>query len=60
MKMTDKFLSYMATTAEEAFWEALGLASQGCAYEPEISEEVKAYKNEHTSKIVSLYNKITK
>ena len=50
----------MATTAEEAFWEALGLASCGGTYEPELSEEVKAYKNERTSKIESLYNKVIK
>lgn len=59
-KITDKMLHCMATTAEEAFWEAMGLASRGGTYEPELSEEAKEYKNSHVSKVEALYNKLVK
>lgn len=60
IKFSDKVLNYVATTAEEAFLEAMGLASHGGAYEPEMSEEVKAYKANHTSKVEMLFNKLSK
>lgn len=59
-KITDKLLSYMATTAEEAFLEAMGLASMGGAYEPEMPEEVKAYKANHTSRMEAFFDKLVK
>lgn len=59
-KLSDKVLNYVATTAEEAFLEAMGLASHGGIYEPEMSEEVKAYKANHTSKVEMLFNKLSK
>lgn len=59
-RITDKLLMCMATTAEEAFWEAMGLASCGCTYEPELSDKAKEYKNCHVSKVEALYNKLVK
>lgn len=59
-KTTDKLLQCMATTAEEAFWEAMGLASCGGTYEPELSEETKAYKKSRVSKVEVLFNKLVK
>ena len=59
-KITDKMLKCMATTAEEAFWEAMGLASCGGTYEPELSDEAKEYKRCHVSKVEALYNRLVK
>lgn len=59
-KIMNKALGYLATTAEEAFWEALGLASKGGLYEPELSDEAKLLKTEHKSKISAVYNKLAK
>ena len=59
-KISNKILGYIATTAEDAFWEALGLASKGGAYEPEMSDEVKSLKANHTSKIEAVFNKLIK
>ena len=53
-----KVLTYMATTAEEAFLEALGLASKGGMYEPAIPMSLINAKSEHTSRFVRLYEKI--
>lgn len=53
-------LKCMATTAEEAFWEAMGLASRGGTYEPELSDEAKEYKRCHVSKVEALYNRLIK
>ena len=58
--MIDKLLGYIATTAEEVFWESMGLASCSGAYEPEVSDEVKALKPEHISKIESIFDKLMK
>ena len=57
-KITDKLLKCMASTAESAFLEAMGFASCGGMYEPEMSDEARAYKDEHGSKIESLFDKI--
>lgn len=59
-KITDKILQCMATTAEEAFLEAMGLASCSGAYQPELSEEAKSYKADHVSKVESLFSKLVK
>ena len=59
-KITDKVLQCMATTAEEAFWEAMGLASCSGAYQLELPEEAKAYKADNVSKIETLFNKLVK
>lgn len=59
-KMSDKILTYMAYTAEEAFREAMGLASRGGSYEPKMPEVTKQYKSEHVSKIVKLFGKLAK
>ncbi len=59
-KITNKLLSCMASTAEDLFWEALGLASCGGAYEPKLSDKASKIKAAHTSKIEALYNKLTK
>ena len=58
--ITDKLLKRMAATAEDAFWEAMGLASCGGTYEPELSEEAKELKKGHVSKIEAFYNKLVK
>jgi len=58
--ITDKLLGYMATTAEEAFLEALGYASRGGIYEPALSDEAQAYKASHTSRIEKLFDKLVK
>lgn len=60
MKLTDKVLGYLASSAEDAFWEALGLASRNGSYEPEMSEEVKAIKASNVSKVEMLYKKLSK
>ncbi len=57
-KFSDKALGYLATTAEDAFWEAMGLASKGGIYEPKMSEEIKHIKASHTSKVEKLFDKI--
>lgn len=59
-KISDKILGYMATTAEEAFLEAMGLASLGGAYEPKLSDEIKAYKSSRISKIETIFDKLVK
>ena len=59
-KMTDKLLGYLAGSAEDAFWEALGLASRAGAYEPEMTDEVKALKASHPTKLESLFDKLSK
>jgi hypothetical protein len=58
--IADKLLCCVATTAEEAFLEAMGLASHGGAYEPEMPEEAKAYKTAHTSKLETIFDKIAR
>ncbi len=60
IKITDKILKCMATTAEEAFLEALGYASCGGAYEPELSDAAKEYKSSHVSRIEKFFNKLVK
>ncbi|MCI9085139.1 MAG: hypothetical protein HFE51_01815 [Clostridia bacterium] len=60
MKIMNKILGYMSTEAEKAFSDAMGLASRSGSYEPEMSEEVKAYKANHTSKVEMLFNKLSK
>lgn len=57
-KFVDKILSCAASTAEEAFWEAMGLASKGGAYEPEMPDEVKSCKARRASKMEKLFDKI--
>lgn len=59
-KLTDRVLTCMATTAEDAFWEALGLASRSGIYEPEMTAEVKAIKANNTSKVEAIFNKLVK
>ena len=59
-KISDKILKCMAATAEEAFLEAMGLASRSYTYEPELSDEAAAYKAGHTSKIEALFDKIAR
>lgn len=59
-KLTDKALGYLATTAEDAFWEALGLASYGGVYQPEMSDDVKAIKAKTTSRVEDIYRKLVK
>ena len=59
-KISDKILKCMATTAEEAFLEAMGLASKGGTYEPKLSDEATSYKACHTSKLETLFDKLTK
>ncbi|MCH5213259.1 MAG: hypothetical protein J1G06_09600 [Oscillospiraceae bacterium] len=59
-KISDKILKCMATTAEEAFLEAMGLASRSGSYEPEMPDELKTYKANHTSKLEALFDKIAK
>jgi len=58
--MFNSLLGYIATTAEDAFWEALGLASCSGVYEPEMSEEVKAIKAQNVSKLEKLYTKFAR
>ena len=58
--VTDRLLSYMATTAEEAFLEAMGRASCGGIHEIEMPEAAKAYKAEHTSRIEAFFDKIAR
>lgn len=58
--IADKLLCCVATTAEEAFLEAMGRASFGGAYEPEMSEEAKAYKVAHTSRLEMIFDKIAR
>jgi hypothetical protein len=57
MKIGDKILSCTADAALEAFLTTLGIPSCGGAYEPEVSEEMKAYKAAHMSKLEKLLNK---
>lgn len=59
-KVTDKLLHCIAATAEKAFWDSLGLASRGGVYEPKISEEAKAFKTGHVSKVEALFSKLVK
>ena len=58
--LVNKAFGYLATTAEDAFWESLGLASRNYGYEPEMPEQVKNYKASHTSKLEKLFDKISK
>ncbi len=58
--MFNNLLGYIATTAEDIFWQSLGLASYGAAYEPEMSEEVKAIKAQNVSKLEKLYTKFAR
>ncbi len=58
--ITDKLLGYIAVAAEEVFWESMGFASHGGAYEPEVSDEVKALKPVHVSKIEIIFDKLVK
>ncbi|MCI8520162.1 MAG: hypothetical protein HFE52_02655 [Clostridia bacterium] len=60
MKIVNKVFGCMANQAEKAFSDAMGLASRSGGYEPEMSEEVKAYKANHTSKVEMLFNKLSK
>lgn len=57
VKFSDKILACLAYSAEEAFLEALGLASRTGAYEPEMSDELKAYKETYGSKIENFLKK---
>lgn len=59
-KVSDRVLSFIAGAAEDAFWEALGLASKGGAYEPAVSDEVRLIKTNHTSKVEVIFNKLMK
>lgn len=59
-KISDKALEYMAAAAETAAKDAMGFASRGGSYEPEMPEEVKVYKANHTSKIEALFDKLIK
>lgn len=59
-KTTDKLLRCMAAKAESAFINSMGLASRNGAYEPKLSDEAKAYKANHTSKIEIFFNKLSK
>lgn len=59
-RISDKILGCIATAAEDAFWEALGLASKGGAYEPKMSDEINELKANHTSKIETIFNKVIK
>ena len=58
--LTDKFLNCMAATAEELFLEAMGLASCGGAYEPELSKEADDFKKSKKSKIEAIYDRIVR
>lgn len=59
-RVSDKALRYIATAAETAAKDAMGFASRGFSYEPEMPEEVKIYKANHTSKIEALFDKLVK
>lgn len=59
-QISDKVLRCMATTAEDAFLEAMGLASCGGTYEPKLSDEAKAYKANHTSTVEKLFRHLIK
>ena len=59
-KISNKILGYMATTAEKAFQAAMGFASRGGIYEPKLSDELKSYKANHTSKVETIFDKIIK
>lgn len=55
-KLTDKILSCAADSALEALLASMGLPSCGGSYEPERSDEMKAYKAAHTSKLERLFS----
>ncbi|MDO5399169.1 MAG: cyclic lactone autoinducer peptide [bacterium] len=59
-RISDKVLGYMAAAAETVAKDAMGFASRGYSYEPEMPEEVKDYKASHTSRIEALFDKIVK
>ena len=55
-----KILSAMANAAENACMDSMGAASRKLAYEPKLSEEMKAYKNTHISRIEKMFRKLSK
>lgn len=59
-KFTDKILYGTADMALKAYTSSAEFASRGFGYEPEMSQEAKEYKAEHTSRIEQLYKKLLK
>lgn len=57
-KISDRVLAQLATSAEEAFWEALGLASRMGTYEPKMSKDMSTYKKQRTSKMERVVKKL--
>lgn len=60
LKISNKILGCIASAAEAAAKDSMGFASRGGSYEPEMTEDVKAYKANHTSKMEALFDKFVK
>lgn len=59
-KFTDTILSYTADAALDAFLASMNIPSLGGSYEPKRTDEMKAYKEAHPSKIEWLFAKAEK
>lgn len=58
--LNNKFLRFLANSADRAFHDSMGLASRGYGYEPKMPDKVKEYRMNHTSKIEKLFDTLIK